>query len=88
MFDLGGSCCFTSLAGVKFTFTNIDPKRPTREFSFTVHYGNDIYTREYTHFVLKPNIDYILVFTKSLVTRSVFNLSSLIISSGLQLAIG
>ncbi|XP_013626136.1 PREDICTED: kinetochore protein spc25 isoform X1 [Brassica oleracea var. oleracea] len=30
--------------GVKFTFTNIDPKRPTREFSFTVHYGNDIYT--------------------------------------------
>ncbi|VYS59723.1 unnamed protein product [Arabidopsis thaliana] len=30
--------------GVKFTFTNIDAKRPTREFSFTVHYGNDIYT--------------------------------------------
>ncbi|XP_010515135.1 PREDICTED: kinetochore protein spc25-like isoform X1 [Camelina sativa] len=33
--------------GVKFTFTNIDAKRPTREFSFTVHYGNEIYTREY-----------------------------------------
>ncbi|KAG7560080.1 Chromosome segregation protein Spc25 [Arabidopsis thaliana x Arabidopsis arenosa] len=30
--------------GVKFTFTNIDAKRPTREFSLTVHYGNDIYT--------------------------------------------
>ncbi|KAJ0241696.1 Kinetochore protein SPC25 [Hirschfeldia incana] len=30
--------------GVKFTFTNIDAKKPTREFSFTVHYGNDIYT--------------------------------------------
>ncbi|ESQ45779.1 hypothetical protein EUTSA_v10010553mg [Eutrema salsugineum] len=30
--------------GVKFTFTNIDAKRHTREFSFTVHYGNDIYT--------------------------------------------
>ncbi|KFK34120.1 hypothetical protein AALP_AA5G104000 [Arabis alpina] len=30
--------------GVKFTFTNIDAKRPTREFSFTVHYGNDTYT--------------------------------------------
>ncbi|KAL1222118.1 putative kinetochore protein SPC25 [Cardamine amara subsp. amara] len=30
--------------GVKFTFTNIDAKRPTREFSFTVHYGSDIYT--------------------------------------------
>ncbi|KAH0864484.1 LOW QUALITY PROTEIN: hypothetical protein HID58_081695 [Brassica napus] len=30
--------------GVKFTFTNIDAERPTREFSFTVHYGNDIYT--------------------------------------------
>ncbi|KAG2327937.1 hypothetical protein Bca4012_036968 [Brassica carinata] len=30
--------------GVKFTFTNIDAKRPTREFSFTVHYGNDIYS--------------------------------------------
>ncbi|KAF8100076.1 hypothetical protein N665_0231s0015 [Sinapis alba] len=30
--------------GVKFTFTNIDAKRPTREFSFTVHFGNDIYT--------------------------------------------
>ncbi|CAA7056486.1 unnamed protein product [Microthlaspi erraticum] len=30
--------------GVKFTFTNVDAKRPTREFSFTVHYGNDIYT--------------------------------------------
>ncbi|CAH8350782.1 unnamed protein product [Eruca vesicaria subsp. sativa] len=30
--------------GVKFTFTNIDAKRPTQEFSFTVHYGNDIYT--------------------------------------------
>ncbi|KAF8094952.1 hypothetical protein N665_0348s0035 [Sinapis alba] len=30
--------------GVKFTFTNIDAKRPTCEFSFTVHYGNDIYT--------------------------------------------
>ncbi|KAF3492948.1 hypothetical protein DY000_02055496 [Brassica cretica] len=29
---------------VKFTFTNIDAERPTREFSFTVHYGNDIYT--------------------------------------------
>uniref|UniRef100_M4DNI7 Kinetochore protein SPC25 n=1 Tax=Brassica campestris TaxID=3711 RepID=M4DNI7_BRACM len=32
--------------GVKFTFTNIDAKRPTREFSFTVHYGNDIYSYE------------------------------------------
>ncbi|XP_010426292.1 PREDICTED: probable kinetochore protein SPC25 [Camelina sativa] len=30
--------------GVKFTFTNIDAKRPTREFSFTVHYGNEMYT--------------------------------------------
>ncbi|ESQ45738.1 hypothetical protein EUTSA_v10010559mg [Eutrema salsugineum] len=30
--------------GVKFTFINIDAKRPTSEFSFTVHYGNDIYT--------------------------------------------
>ncbi|CAH2064902.1 unnamed protein product [Thlaspi arvense] len=30
--------------GVKFTFTYIDAKRPTSEFSFTVHYGNDIYT--------------------------------------------
>ncbi|CAN8254903.1 unnamed protein product [Cochlearia groenlandica] len=30
--------------GVKFTFTNIDAKRPTREFLFTVHYGNGIYT--------------------------------------------
>ncbi|CAH8390405.1 unnamed protein product [Eruca vesicaria subsp. sativa] len=30
--------------GVKFTFTNIDAKSPTREFSFTLHYGNDIYT--------------------------------------------
>ncbi|RID58387.1 hypothetical protein BRARA_F01691 [Brassica rapa] len=55
--------------GVKFTFTNIDAKRPTREFSFTVHYGNDIYSCEYTHFLLKPSIDYILLFTKSLVTR-------------------
>ncbi|CAF2085252.1 BnaA06g16770D [Brassica napus] len=52
--------------GVKFTFTNIDAKRPTREFSFTVHYGNDIYSCEYTHFLLKPSIDYILLFTKSL----------------------
>jgi kinetochore protein Spc25 len=39
--------------GVKFTFTNIDAKRPTREFSFTVHYGNDIYTREYIYVFLK-----------------------------------
>ncbi|XP_010503448.1 PREDICTED: kinetochore protein spc25-like isoform X2 [Camelina sativa] len=30
--------------GVKFTFTNIDAKRPTREFSFTAHYENEIYT--------------------------------------------
>jgi kinetochore protein Spc25 len=35
--------------GVKFTFTNIDAKRPTREFSFTVHYGNDIYTLVYLY---------------------------------------
>ncbi|CAN8278226.1 unnamed protein product [Cochlearia groenlandica] len=30
--------------GVKFTFTNIDARMPTREFSFTVHYGDNIYT--------------------------------------------
>ncbi|KAG9152336.1 hypothetical protein Leryth_021784 [Lithospermum erythrorhizon] len=30
--------------GVKFTFTNINPKNPDEEYSFTVRYENDIYT--------------------------------------------
>lgn len=47
IFDYWRSCCFTFLfTGVKFTFTNVDAKWPTREFSFTIHYGTDIYTRE------------------------------------------
>ncbi|CAN6903615.1 unnamed protein product [Brassica oleracea var. botrytis] len=52
--------------GLYLIFQDTKYIETTREFSFTVHYGNDIYTREYTHFVLKPNIDYILVFTKKL----------------------
>ncbi|VVB17831.1 unnamed protein product [Arabis nemorensis] len=30
--------------GVKFTFVNIDANNPSREFSFTVHYGDGFYT--------------------------------------------
>uniref|UniRef100_A0A7N0RAL6 Kinetochore protein SPC25 n=1 Tax=Kalanchoe fedtschenkoi TaxID=63787 RepID=A0A7N0RAL6_KALFE len=30
--------------GIKFTFTNINPKNPKEEFSFTIHHSNDTYT--------------------------------------------
>ncbi|XP_010519538.1 PREDICTED: probable kinetochore protein SPC25 [Tarenaya hassleriana] len=30
--------------GVTFKFINIDANNPNREYSFTIHYGNDIYT--------------------------------------------
>ncbi|XP_010545997.1 PREDICTED: kinetochore protein spc25-like [Tarenaya hassleriana] len=30
--------------GVKFKFTNVDASNPNREYSITIHYGNNIYT--------------------------------------------